>query len=133
MKPTVTLIGVGDLAGCVLEPLARTDWVDRIVAEALSEGVRTLFAETGTPVIVQGVGPMFQIMFTDRPAVRDYREFCGTVNRGRFRGFVAEMFKYRVYMSPSAALHSVATLAHDDGDVEHTVEGVRGALAHAAG
>jgi glutamate-1-semialdehyde 2,1-aminomutase len=103
------------------------------VSEKLQERLRELFAETGTPAIVQGVGPMFQIMFTHSPAVRDYREFCGTVDRDKFRRFAVEMFKYGIYMSPSAALHSVAVLAHDDEDVQLTIEGARRALADVAG
>ena len=38
--------------------------------------MRELFTKKGRAAIVQNVGPMFQIMFTDQPAIRDYREFC---------------------------------------------------------
>jgi glutamate-1-semialdehyde 2,1-aminomutase len=100
------------------------------VGERLADGLRTLFHDTATPAIVQNVGPMMQIMFTDRPRIRDYREFCEYVDRKKYQRFALELFKHGVYMSPSAALHSVASLAHAEGDVTVTLEAARKALSH---
>jgi glutamate-1-semialdehyde 2,1-aminomutase len=99
------------------------------IGEALSRGLRDLFAETGAPAIVQNVGPMLQIMFTDRPAIHDYRQFCAHVDRAQYQKFALALFKHGVYLSPSAALHSVASLAHTDEDVRLTLEAARKALA----
>jgi glutamate-1-semialdehyde 2,1-aminomutase len=98
------------------------------IGEKLCEGLRVLFAETRTPAIVQNVGPMLQIMFTDRPAIRDYREFCAHVDRPRYQEFALALFKYGVYVSPSACLHSIVSLAHTDEDVEFTLDAARKAL-----
>jgi glutamate-1-semialdehyde 2,1-aminomutase len=103
------------------------------IAEKLSQALRDLFAETKTPAIVQGVGPMFQIMFTPLSSVRDYRQFCAAVDRNKFQRFVTRLFQYGIYLSPSAALHSVASLAHSDEDVEVTIGGARRALADVSG
>jgi glutamate-1-semialdehyde 2,1-aminomutase len=100
------------------------------IGEQLGAGLRAVFAETGTPAIVQQVGPMLQIMFTDRPAIRDYREFCAHVDRDAYRRLARRLFGAGIYMSPSAALHSVASLAHTDEDVRCTVDAVRKALRH---
>jgi len=100
----------------------------RRVADALVAGLRAVFAETNTPAIVQQAGPMLQIFFTDRPAIRDYREFCAHVDRGRFQRFAWALFRHGVYMSPSAALHSVVSLAHTDEHVAATLDAVRQAL-----
>ncbi|NIR43097.1 MAG: aspartate aminotransferase family protein, partial [Gemmatimonadetes bacterium] len=54
---------------------------------------------------------MFQIMFTEREAIRDYREFCAHVDREKFRRFAHALFAHGVYLSPSAALHSVTSAA----------------------
>ena len=99
------------------------------IGEKLATGLRDVFAKTRTPAIVQGVGPMLQIMFTDRPSIRDYREFCEFVDRDAYRRFALKMFEYGVYMSPSAGLHSVASLAHTDEDVAITLDAARKALA----
>jgi glutamate-1-semialdehyde 2,1-aminomutase len=103
----------------------------RGTADAIASGARAIFAETGTPAIVQQVGPMLQIMFTDRPAIRDYREFCAHVDRARFQRFALALFRHGVYMSPSAALHSVVSVAHTGEHVGATLEAMRQVLRDA--
>jgi glutamate-1-semialdehyde 2,1-aminomutase len=98
------------------------------IAERLCMGYRDLFARKGIAAIVQNVGPMFQLMFTDRPAIRDYREFCRFVDRAAFRKFVLSLFPFGVYASPSASLHSIVTLAHTDEDVDFTLHAAGKAL-----
>lgn len=87
-----------------------------------------MFRKKGISAIVQNVGPMFQIMFTDQPAIRDYREFCQFVDRAVFQKFVLSLFPLGIYASPSAALHSIATLAHSEEDVDKTIDGAGEAL-----
>jgi glutamate-1-semialdehyde 2,1-aminomutase len=98
------------------------------IGEQLGAGLRQVFEETRTPAIVQQVGPMLQIMFTGKPAIRDYREFCAHVDRDRYRKLAWKLFRAGIYMSPSAALHSVASLAHTEDDVRCTVEAARKAV-----
>jgi glutamate-1-semialdehyde 2,1-aminomutase len=98
------------------------------IGDMLCQGLRDLFAETGTQAIVQSVGPMLQIMFTDRLAIRDYREFCAYVDRARYQRFALALFRHGVYVTPSSALHSVASLAHTEDDVRFTIEAARKAL-----
>ena len=101
------------------------------VAERLCTGLRGLFARKGIGAIVQNVGPMLQVMFTDQAAVKDYREFCGHVDRAAFQKFVLGLFPFGVYASPSAALHSIVTLAHSEDDVDRTLEAAGKALERA--
>jgi len=98
------------------------------VADRLCTGLRDLFQKKGRAAIVQNVGPMFQIMFTERPAIRDYREFCQYVDRAAFQKFILSLFQFGVYASPSSALHSIVTLAHSDQDVDSTLEAAGKAL-----
>ena len=98
------------------------------IAEKLCDGLKELFQETGAKAMVQSVGPMLQIMFTEKEGIHDYREFCAAVDRRKYQKFALALFKYGVYMSPSAALHSVATLAHTDDDVTFTLKAARKAL-----
>jgi glutamate-1-semialdehyde 2,1-aminomutase len=100
----------------------------RRLADRLVAGLRRAIADTGTCAIVQHVGPMLQMLFTDRPAIRDYREFCAHVDRARFQRFALTLFRHGVYLSPSAALHSVVSLAHTDEHVDLTVEAARAVL-----
>jgi glutamate-1-semialdehyde 2,1-aminomutase len=98
------------------------------VGDRLCSGLRELFRQKGIAAVVQSVGPMLQVMFTDQPAIQDYREFCRYVDRAAFQKFVLALFPYGVYVSPSAALHSIVTLAHSDEDVDRTLEAAGKAL-----
>jgi glutamate-1-semialdehyde 2,1-aminomutase len=98
------------------------------IAERLCAGYTNLFRKQGSAAIVQSVGPMFQIVFTDRAAIRDYRDFCQHVDRAAFQKFVLSLFPHGVYASPSAALHSIVTLAHTEEDVDLTLAAADKAL-----
>jgi len=98
------------------------------IADRLCSGLRDVFKKKGVSAIVQNVGPMFQILFTDRPAIRDYRDFCRYVDRAAFQKFVLSLFPLGVYTSPSAALHSIVALAHNEEDVDLTLAAAEKAL-----
>jgi glutamate-1-semialdehyde 2,1-aminomutase len=100
------------------------------IAERLCVGLRALLHKKGRQGIVQNVGPMFQLMFTERPVIRDYREFCQYVDRAAFQKFVLSLFPFGVYASPSASLHSIVTLAHTDEDVDFTLAAAEKALGN---
>jgi len=72
---------------------------------------------------------MLQILFTDRSAITDFREYCTHVDRPRYQQLALALFSHGIYMSPSAALHSVASLAHTPEDVEQTVAAIRAVLS----
>lgn len=95
------------------------------IGNSLCREVRTVFEEEAVRAIVQNVGPMFQILFTDRSEITDYRDFCAYVDREKYQKFALALLPHGVYMSPAATLHSVATLAHSMEDVLFTVEAVR--------
>ncbi|MFQ5603685.1 MAG: aspartate aminotransferase family protein [bacterium] len=99
------------------------------IADKLCNGLRNLFKEKKIPAIVQNVGPMLQIMFTEKPAIRDYREFCQFVDRAKYQRLVLALFEQGVYTTPSAVLHSIVSLAHSAEDVAVTLAAVEKALA----
>ncbi|MFZ0958350.1 MAG: aspartate aminotransferase family protein [Candidatus Sulfotelmatobacter sp.] len=98
------------------------------IADRLCGGLTDLFQRKTIPAIVQRVGPMFQIMFTERAAIRDYREFCQHVDRKAYQQFVFKLFELGVYTTPSATLHSIVTLAHSDDDIDFTLTAAERAL-----
>ena len=103
------------------------------IADKLCNGLSRIFQKRKVPAIVQRVGPMFQILFTERPAIRDYREFCAHVDRKAYQRFVLKLFEFGVYTTPAATLHSIVTLAHSDKDVDFTLAAAEKALAALAG
>lgn len=98
------------------------------IGERLCGGLRDLFRKDGRAAIVQNVGPMLQIMFTDRQQICDYREFCQYVDRSAFQRLILSLFQFGVYASPSATLHSIVTVAHTDDDVDLTLAAMEKAL-----
>jgi glutamate-1-semialdehyde 2,1-aminomutase len=103
------------------------------IADKLCGGLTEIFRKKKIPAIVQRLGPMFQIMFTEKTAIRDYREFCEFVDRKAYQRFVLKWFEFGVYTTPSATLHSIVTLAHRDEDVDFTLAAAEKALASIAG
>jgi glutamate-1-semialdehyde 2,1-aminomutase len=87
-----------------------------------------LFRRTATAAIVQRVGPMFQILFTDEPAIWNYRQYCKHVDRKRYQRFSLALFEYGIYTSPAATLHSIVTAAHSREDVAQTLAAMENAL-----
>jgi glutamate-1-semialdehyde 2,1-aminomutase len=98
------------------------------IGEYLAKSLNSVFMETGTAAIAQGVGPMLQVLFTDRPAITDFRGFCAHVDRRQYQRFALALFEHGIYMTPSSALHSVVSLAHTEEDVTATVEAAREVL-----
>lgn len=98
------------------------------IADQLCDGIAQIFQARRVPAIVQRVGPMFQIMFTKEPRIRDCREFATHVDRAAYQRLSHKLFEYGVYTSPAAGLHSIATFAHSTEDVEFTLTAIGRAL-----
>ena len=100
------------------------------LADRLVAGLRAAIDETATPALVQHAGPMLQLFFLreETDAIRDARDFERAVDADRFRTFAHDLFARGVYLSPSAALHSVLATVHTEAQVDHVVEATRDAL-----
>ncbi len=91
----------------------------------LMEGIRERAAAAGVSVLVDGPGPVFQTCFTDRAAVRDYRDFAATDKVAAAR-FHAELTARGVNVVPRGLWFLSA--AHTDEDVESTLAAVEDVL-----
>ncbi|HVJ08379.1 MAG TPA: aspartate aminotransferase family protein [Acidisarcina sp.] len=98
------------------------------IAEAMCDGLSGLFTRMSVPAIVQRVGPLFQIMFTERSSISNYREYCGHVDQSLYRRFVQKMLESGIYMTPAPTLHFNATVAHTEEDVSLTLDAAERAL-----
>ncbi|MDH3229298.1 MAG: aspartate aminotransferase family protein [Alphaproteobacteria bacterium] len=95
------------------------------LGERMAERARAAIrASNKHRAVVQGVGSMFQIFFTDQEAIGDYRDFCTHVDRRKFRDFVLALHRQGVFMSPSNTLHSLSCLAHTDADIDATADAI---------
>jgi len=99
------------------------------IGDAAIAGLRDVFRRRGIKAIVQGFGPMFQIYFTERDAIRDYRDYCQYVDTKKYSRFVHGLLERGVYMTPSNGLHWIISTAHTEQDVEMLVAATDGACA----
>ena len=91
-----------------------------------------MFRKRKIKAIVQGFGPMFQIYFTDRDAIHDYRDYCKHVDTRRYSHFVHLLLERGIYMTPSNGLHWIISTVHTESDVTALVEAVDQACAELA-
>jgi glutamate-1-semialdehyde 2,1-aminomutase len=92
------------------------------VGDAAIRGLREVFRHRKVKAIVQGFGPMFQIYFTDRDAIHDYRDYCSYADTARYSRFVHRLLERGIYMTPSNGLHWIISTAHTEADVAALVE-----------
>ena len=100
--------------------------------DAAIRGLREMFSRKKIPAIVQGLGPMFQIYFTERDAIHDYRDYCAFVDQPRYSHFVHALLARGIYMTPSNGLHWIISTAHTQADVARLLEAAEEAAACSA-
>lgn len=103
----------------------------RDLGDAAIHGLREIFSRKKIPAIVQGFGPMFQIYFTERDAIRDYRDYCAFIDQPRYSRFVHALLALGIYMTPSNGLHWIISTAHTQADVARLLEAAEEAAEEA--
>jgi glutamate-1-semialdehyde 2,1-aminomutase len=88
------------------------------VGDAAVAGLRELFRRRKIGAIVQGFGPMFQIYFTGRDAIHDYRDYCKYADTAKYSRFIHGLLDRGIYMTPSNGLHWIISTAPSMHDVE---------------
>jgi len=92
------------------------------VGNSTIAGLREVFRRHQIKALVQGFGPMFQIYFTGRDAIHDYRDYCKYVDTKVYSRFVHRLLERGIYMTPSNGLHWIISTAHTDADVQALIE-----------
>lgn len=88
------------------------------IGDAAIAGLRNVFRRRNVQAIVQGFGPMFQIYFTDKPVIHDYRDYCRFADTKKYSRFVHRLLDHGIYMTPSNGLHWIISTAHTEQDVQ---------------
>lgn len=91
----------------------------------LMRGIREAAAAKGTPVLVQGPGPVFYMWFTDQAAITDYPS-SARVSREPYARFAAAMLARGVRVIPGGRWY--VTLSHTDADIDQTLKTMAAAL-----
>ena len=90
------------------------------LTEKLCQGLRASADKHGVPFVVNQVGGMFGIFFTEQTQVTSYAEVmqCDTE---KFKVFFHKMLDQGVYLAPSAFEAGFMSLAHSEQDIEKTL------------
>lgn len=90
------------------------------LTEKLCQGLKAAADKHGVPFVVNQVGGMFGIFFTEQPQVTSYAEVmqCDTE---KFKVFFHKMLDQGVYLAPSAFEAGFMSLAHSEQDIEKTL------------
>ena len=102
------------------------------LGDQVISSLRGIFQRRKLNAIVQGFGPMFQVYFTDRAAIHDYRDYCKYVDTARYSRFVQGLLERGIYMTPSNGLHWIISTAHTESDVALLIEAADQACAEVA-
>ncbi|WES89194.1 glutamate-1-semialdehyde 2,1-aminomutase [Dickeya fangzhongdai] len=94
----------------------------------LADGLLAAAKTQRIPLVVNHVGAMFGIFFTDADRVTCYQDVV-KCDVERFKRFFHLMLEEGVYLAPSAFEAGFMSLAHSQQDIEHTVDAARRSFA----
>ena len=94
----------------------------------LAEGLKAAAAAENIPLVVNHVGGMFGVFFTELETVTSYQDVMQS-NVERFKRFFHLMLEEGVYLAPSAFEAGFMSLAHTPEDIQHTVDAARRCFA----
>jgi glutamate-1-semialdehyde 2,1-aminomutase len=93
----------------------------------LRDGLEKIFSAWGQPFIINQLGSMISVHFSDHP-VTDFTS-ASTANNDRFKKFFHAMLKRGVYLPPSAFESWFLNNALTTADLDQTIETARASLA----
>ena len=94
----------------------------------LAEGFKALAAKHNVPFVVQYVGGMFGLFFTEQTEVTSFQEVM-KCDAAKFNRFFHLMLEQGIYLAPSAFEAGFMSLAHSDADIEATLQAADKAFA----
>ena len=102
--------------------LSKKDVYEKLesISSLLEKGLYESANRSKVPVIINRVGSIMSIFFTNRP-VRNFAD-VQTTNIKQFKKFFAKMLKNGIYLAPSAFEAMFVSLAHSEKDIEKTIK-----------
>ncbi len=94
----------------------------------LSEGLLAAAQAENIPLVINRVGGMFGIFFTDAESVTCYADVT-KCDVERFKRFFHLMLEEGIYLAPSAFEAGFMSLAHSQEDIQRTVDAARRSFA----
>ena len=94
----------------------------------LAQGLLDAAKDAGIPLVVNNVGGMFGIFFTDAKEVTCYQDVV-KCDVERFKRFFHLMLEEGVYLAPSAFEAGFMSVAHSEEDIDNTIDAARRVFA----
>ncbi|HDU8565152.1 glutamate-1-semialdehyde 2,1-aminomutase [Morganella morganii] len=91
------------------------------LTDMLADGLCEKAREAGIPFVVNHVGGMFGLFFTDAPAVTCYQDVMNC-DVERFKKFFHLMLQQGIYLAPSAFEAGFMSVAHSDENIRKTID-----------
>jgi glutamate-1-semialdehyde 2,1-aminomutase len=104
------------------KPYERLEKAGQAIAQALENSAE----EAGVPLVVNGLGSMFSLFFSDRPVV-DYDTSVSS-NGGLYKKLFHYALDNGVYLPPSPYETCFISTAHDKAAIEKTIEVLAGGI-----
>lgn len=98
-----------------------------LIGAEIVEGLRDLLQRYDLNGIVQGIGPMFQLNFTEAKRILNYRHSLQS-DLVKFRDFRNLMLHRGVYLHPDGSERMLISAAHDKADVEYVLSAAEESL-----
>lgn len=102
------------------------------IGDALKSGLETTIRELGIPVVGQGLGPMFQIWFSDHP-ITDYREAVDCSRPEQYSAFYQAMLRRGILFHPSQFETWFVSTEHTKSELDSTLAAAEEAILEAKG
>lgn len=99
-----------------------------MLTTALAEGLKAAAAAENIPFVVNHVGGMFGLFFTELESVTCYSDVMQS-NVERFKTFFHLMLEEGIYLAPSAFEAGFMSVAHTEEDIQRTVDAARRSFA----
>lgn len=120
------------MAACkaTMDELAEPGFYTRLfqTSTALCEGLRRAAAEAGVPIALQGLGPIFQVHFAERP-LWEYRDLVQHARQDRYTVFWKTMFERGILFNPHYQECWFVSSAHGEAEVKETLAAAREAFS----
>jgi glutamate-1-semialdehyde 2,1-aminomutase len=100
----------------------------RALGERLMAGLRSLASAAGLPVIVAGLGTVFQVWFSERP-IRNWRDAHRYARHDLYTRWWQEMLLRGVLFHPSQYENLFLSLVHTDADIDSTLSAAQESFA----
>ena len=135
IAPTGPVYQAGTLSGnplamaaglAMLEAVSQPGFYDTLGQKTsrLVHGLKQAADEAGIPFSFNQLGGMFGFFFTAETKVTGYQQVMDC-DLARFKKFYHAMLKEGVYLAPSAFEAGFVSMAHEDVDIDKTIEAAR--------